>query len=389
LIAATPLASFLGGGSSRTDPPDWQSSFYGGQTPQVVAVTGNQTARANITVPDGPAAVSVDWANCGSMDFSFICLIPSGVTSDVEVYGTGFTDAIQPENIVIYGPGISVGVGSVKVTGPSVLSFSVDVQPQTDWGDAVIAIRREGALAIYSGVRTMPQGPQIVPSGVRNAASFVSGAVAPGEIVSIFGSGLGPDTPLIGKLDDSGWLPRTLGDTAVDFDGQPAPLFYVASGQINAQVPFEAGSRTSTRIHLRYRDSGSEVIMPIAPGSPAIFGDPVRPAVVNEDGSLNDPSHPARRGSVVVVYGTGQGVVDPPLETGAAAPAKPLSLAAGLTASIAGLPAAVEFAGMTPGFVGLLQVNLVVPKETPVGMVALTLAVNDTVGSNGAHIWVQ
>jgi len=113
----------------------------------------------------------------------------------------------------------------------------VDVAPQTDWPDAVIAVQTAGSIALTAAFVSWRGGPQVAPGSVVNAASFASGAVAPGEIVSVFGTGVGPVNALTGTVDAAGKLATALGDVTLRFDGQAAPLFYAGDSQINAQVP--------------------------------------------------------------------------------------------------------------------------------------------------------
>ncbi len=394
IAIAVPVAPFLAGDPSGFETPDWQPAFYGGGTPQTISIGPGQTVMADFTIPDGPAKLRIDFADSGVWSGGRTALIPSGMPVEFQLYGKGFSDAIRAEDIAIYGPGISVRPDSVRAIGSpgyssGFLFFTADVAPRAEWADAVITVRTEGMVAVYSGAKIMPAGPYLTPDGVVSAASYASGALAPGEIVALFGSGIGPAEPRSGVFDGSGTLAASLAETEVAFDGQAAPLFYVSSGQINAQVPFEVAARPSTRIRVRHKDASAEVILPVAAARPAIFGEFRRPAVVNQDGSMNDSSHPAARNSTIVAFGTGQGVLDPPLATGAPAAADPLSRAAPVTAWIGDVEARVEFAGMTPGFVGLLQLNIVIPEAAPAGWAPLKLAVNGISSSNSTYISVR
>jgi uncharacterized protein (TIGR03437 family) len=110
--------------------------------------------------------------------------------------------------------------------------------------------------------------------------------------------------------------------------------------------------------------------------------------VQNRDSSLNTPQKPAAVGSVIVAYLTGQGALDNAVVTGAAAPANPLSQAAlPVAATLGGKPADVLFAGLTPSFVGLLQVNLKVP-ELGAGDHPLVITIGG-VASNSALVAVS
>lgn len=183
---------------------------------------------------------------------------------------------------------------------------------------------------------------------VVNAASLQAGPVSPGEIVSLFGTGLGPDTAAVAAFDGNGLLPTILAGSQVLFDGAAAPLFYVQSGQINAQVPYTVSG--STHVQVLYNGSPAAAAdLPVAAAAPALFPSPY---------TKDDP---APRGSVAVFFATGEG-----LSTGAnlagqaAAVPYPQPLQA-VTLLIAGIPAQLLYAGSAPGAAGLLQVNAVVP----------------------------
>ena len=370
LVVATPPSMFNLPGTST----DWQSTFYGDSDPRLVTVTAGQYMETKINVPDGPATVGIEFASQDAAmneAFGLATVLPSGASATIHIIGKGFAADMRPEDILIYGQGVALHPGSLTtVSAPDlgILSFTLDVASQTTWTDAVLAIRSGTSFTVLSGIRVIPPGPQLAPSAIVNGATFQTGAVAPGELISIFGLGLGSDKP---------------SDTLVDFDGYPASLFYVSPGQINAQVPYEVAASSSTHLRVHYQDSLAEAILPVAAASPGIF------AVVNEDGAPNDRRHQAMRGSTVVAYGTGQGAVQPPIATGAVASASPLSTAQ-VTATVDGKPARVDFAGMAPGFVGLLQVNLVIPDAATFGSVPLTISVNGiSSGNTSAYIFVR
>jgi uncharacterized protein (TIGR03437 family) len=168
---------------------------------------------------------------------------------------------------------------------------------------------------------------------------------------------------------------------AVTVNGIPAPVFFVGSGQINAQMPFEVGGATSATIVVRNRQVASPAVtVPVAAVNPGIFTFAFSNAaiVVNQpEGTLNGPGNRAPRGSVVTIFGTGQGLVNPPLLTGQLAGGNgSLSGTAGtISVMIGGAPATVDFSGMAPGFTGLWQVNARVPAEATTGS-AVSLSIN-------------
>jgi uncharacterized protein (TIGR03437 family) len=239
-----------------------------------------------------------------------------------------------------------------------------------------------------------PTAPQTISVAVANAASLLPGPLAPGEMFSVFGQGIGPDTAVMGTLNASGTLPTTLGNVQVLLNGTPAPLFYVQSSQINAQVPYEIAGQVSGNLLVVYQ--GAEMAsmqVALADANPALFtinsgtGSAV---VVNEDGSINSDQHPAPRGSIVVLYATGEGQTSPAGVTGqpAAAPFPLPVLPVSLT--MADIPATILYAGDAPGFVGLMQINAQVPSGfVPTGDLPLVLSVGTYQSRAGVTIAVE
>jgi uncharacterized protein (TIGR03437 family) len=383
-------ASPLMAGDDTADPdtPDWQPAFYGGATPKTVSVSSGSYTQADISIPDGPAQFYIDFAYFGGSSLGFGSRVTSGTTVPVMLFGSGLPAEVKPEDITFYGTGATVRPDSIEVTA-GLLSFVMDVPSQTGWADTAVVVRSGDLAAVSADVRIGPAQLGFAPSGVVNGASFASGPVAPGEIISIFGDRMGLDGGSLAALDDGGMLPTVLEDTSVEIDGRRIPLMYVSSHQINAEVPFEVAGKSSTRIRVRHSGEESEAILPVAAASPGVFGTWDQPAIVNEDGSVNDYRHRAAKGRPVVIYATGQGVIDPPVATGKIAPVSPLSRSSNVTATIAEKDAHVDFAGMTPEFVGLWQVNVVIPADAPSGLAELVLTVNGSYQSVPVYLFVE
>jgi uncharacterized protein (TIGR03437 family) len=210
------------------------------------------------------------------------------------------------------------------------------------------------SLAVF-GLVNQPSPP--VLSAVVNAASLLPGPVAPGSLISVFGLNLTHDTMLSAPFS------TTLGGVTLIVNGIPAPVQFVSPDRIDAQVPFEVTGALATA-ELRLPDMPPAAIrFPIAPVAPGIFAyGPNQAAAQNADGTLNTQDNPAAAGSVIRVYLTGQGAVQPPVATGTPSPTDPLAHSAyPVTATFGGEPTAIMFAGLSPGLVGLFQVNLCVP----------------------------
>lgn len=102
--------------------------------------------------------------------------------------------------------------------------------------------------------------PAATAAGVVNAASFLGGSVAAGEIVTVFGTGIGPGTLVGLRLTRAGLVDNFLADTQVTFDGAPSPLVYVSERQTSAIVPYAVAGKSSTEMIVEYqgrRSAGS------------------------------------------------------------------------------------------------------------------------------------
>jgi uncharacterized protein (TIGR03437 family) len=223
------------------------------------------------------------------------------------------------------------------------------------------------------------------PLTAVHAASMRQGPVAPGQMLVIYGERLGPDTGVAGAHDASGVVSNLLAGVEVRFDGVPAPVLYAQASQVNVQAPYTIAGSAVTRVEVYYRGvSAGKLDLAVAAASPALF-----PVIVNQDGSLNSESNPAPRGTLVALFGSGEGLTDTMNVSGmpAQAPYPRPILPVGLT--VAGITAELVYAGSAPGAVGELQVNARVPGGfVPPGPVAVEL----TVGAFAAPamtMWVK
>ncbi len=211
-----------------------------------------------------------------------------------------------------------------------------------------------GAGAVY--VFPFPTLPN---SGLVNAASF-SHTVAPGSIASMFGTNFANSTGAASVKP----LPDTLNGVSILVNNNSAPLIFVNQLQANFQIPFETQPGMATVVVTANGLDSQHATVNVTAEAPGIFISGTNQAVVlNPDNSLAESGTPAKVGSVVVMYVTGLGPLDHPLPTGSPASNDPLSNATVVpTVTIGGTNAVVQFAGMSPGFVGLGQINMVIPK---------------------------
>jgi uncharacterized protein (TIGR03437 family) len=237
-------------------------------------------------------------------------------------------------------------------------------------------------------IPAVPKGPLFLRGSVLNTASFSANALAPGEVVTIFGRNLGPDTAAV-PSPDAGAFPTQLSGTRVLFNNTAAPLVYASAGQVIALVPFGVVPQTQANVVVEYQGVQSPAVpIFVASSAPGMFtsdssgGGPA--ALLNVDAatgavSLNTPQNPAPPGGILVAYITGAGQTDPPSVDGAVATATGgmalpveagldfLSAAGGMGATDCASnpgckPVQVLYAGPAPGIVaGVIQVNMRLP----------------------------
>jgi uncharacterized protein (TIGR03437 family) len=227
--------------------------------------------------------------------------------------------------------------------------------------------------------------PQISNGGVVNGASFVA-KVAPGSLFSIFGTDLA-----MAKQDAvSIPLPTSLAGASVTVGGKAAPLIFVSAGQINAQVPYDVPLGERIPVIVTVNGQASPVAnVSVMTAAPGVFQFGERRAVLqNSDYTVNTADNGAAPNSYVVAYVTGGGEVDNPVPTGSSAGSSPLSKHKGnVTATVNGTLAEIVFAGLTPDFIGLTQINLKLP-GLAAGTYPLVVSVNGE-RSNTAMITIK
>ena len=220
-------------------------------------------------------------------------------------------------------------------------------------------------------------GPLIAAQ--TNAASFQIMPVAPGELVTLFGCGIGSLKPMAAfPLDNR--FPTVIADTRVYFGGLPAPLLSVGANQVNTAVPFGVAGKAGIDIQLEYQGIKSpRMRVNVADSAPGLItvdsSGSGQAAILNHPSYVsNSPSAPAPRGSYVIIYGTGGGQTDPPSIDGEIA-LLPAGLLLPTTVEIGGIQAEVLYAGAAGGDIaGLNQINAKVPEQvTPGDAVPVTV----------------
>ncbi len=218
--------------------------------------------------------------------------------------------------------------------------------------------------------------PLALRAGVVNAASFLPGVLSPGGIFSVFGLNLADTTTAVTQTP----VPDSLSNVRVEINNQRLPIFFVSPTQINAMVPhnYQPVQNAVLRV-VRNNVPGTPVRVDVVPAVPGVFQQAGGiGVVVNQNFSVNNARTPAPVGSAIVIYSTGLGPVRNPPNAGVPASMTELSpTLQPVTVSIGGRNAAVAFSGLTPGFIGLYQVNAVVPAGLAPGPHSLVVTSGD------------
>jgi uncharacterized protein (TIGR03437 family) len=220
--------------------------------------------------------------------------------------------------------------------------------------------------------------PAPVTIRITDAASFSVAPVAQGSLISLFGS-FGVTESAASTLP----LPSTLSNLSVTVGGRQAGVLFVSPSQVNVQVPFEVAEGSAPIVVSVRGASIASGVATVVQCAPKIFAYATDHAVAaNQDYSLNGATNPAKSGSYLTVYITGQGPLRSAVASGAAAPSSPPAFtAAATTATIGGKPATVSYSGGAPGFAGVGQVNVLVPSGLSKGDYPLTIVIGGAISN--------
>lgn len=277
---------------------------------------------------------------------------------DLDSAGSAFVAGAAGSAVLAASPGAFQSV----FQGPVANAFAAKFTPDGEFAGAtyaaqlqtgatpLIAVAPNGAIVLAEQTSVFSIYPWLT---VQNAASGAAGTVAPGEIVTLRGYGIGPAEAAVA----SGQAPvDELGGAQVTFGGVAAPVFSAQSQQVTVQVPWEIAGQTSTEVVVTYNGPPAVASAPVivAPSAPGIY------AVANSDGTPNSPSNPAKAGGFVTIYGTGGDVTNPLGITGIAASLPTLTLP--VSVALGGTNATVLYAGSAPTLEsGYVQINVALP----------------------------
>ena len=280
---------------------------------------------------------------------------------------------------------------------PATLAVTVNPQAATGSCEGWIAVTSNGLTTASIPVTlTAFGGPRVQTpkhTSINNSASYAGGAIAPGEILSIFGSNIGPQSLVSGAFT-GGQLATIAGGVRVLFNGAPAPILYARSNQVGVIVPFEVAGQTQATVQVVMNGVASAAVQQaVSPTAPGVYTTAAngsgQGSILNQNGRVNAPGDPAAKGSIVSIYITGAGQLIPIGKTGAAGAAGQ-TVVAPVSVTIGGIAAEVSYAGVSPGAIqGLYQINVAVPAAAPSGSVAVQVTVGGAAAQGAVTMYVN
>ena len=361
-----------------------------GASPLYIPVTLNVTAATSaLALSTNTAAFNVQ---AGSMSVPTVGTVQVTSTTGSSV---PFTAAFVPST---GGDFLTVAPSSGNTPATLTLSVNAAVSSMLAAGSYTGDVQVSSGSGAVQTVRvtlTVSAAGVPVVLAVTNGASLQTGAVSPGEIVTIFGNNIGPVTPTTGTsfTPTNGTVSTTLAGVSVTFNNVPAPLIFVSQGQVNAIVPYEVAGQTNVPVVVTNNNTASTMFsVPVGATAPAIFAlgenGSGQGAILNQDASINGSSNPAAPGTIISIYATGEGVITPPGTTGCiTGGALPLPKpVANVSVTVGGQAATpITYAGEAPDFVcGLIQINATLPANLSAGAqpVVLTIGSATNTGQN-------
>ena len=275
---------------------------------------------------------------------------------------------------------------STKSAGPISGPMQQDSYPR----GAIFSVNTDG-----SSLKPAYTPRVLAPQGVVDALSYSSLFPPVGGLITAFGTNLSGDTM---EAAPAMPLPEELNGVSLLVNRRPVPLLAVTPWQVNAQLP--PGLRDGpARFAIRFQDGSisNEIEEEVREVSPNVLTIPGASSADCQDAVLHggtgvaaDAAHPASADETVLIFVTGLGPTEPQVHAGLAAPASPLAtLRYPVSLLVGGMPAPVAFAGLTPGLIGIYQINATIPAGLSSGRQQITLSVNGgTLFTNACSFWV-
>jgi uncharacterized protein (TIGR03437 family) len=333
-----------------------------------------------------------------SLSFAYTGGLAAPAAQNLLVTSTGSTGLV-PFSVQVQFDG-TIGqwllVTPTSGSAPATLSVSISIANLTAGtytGRIVITSPNTLVSTSVNVTLTVIAIPQPVVTAVANAANYATGAVSPGENIVIFGTGVGPAV-LTKPTGVTNLFPSLVGNTRVLFDGTAAPIIYASATQTSVMVPYGVAGRNTTIIVVEYSGVQSAPltynVVAAAPGVYTLNAQGTGPgAILNQDFSINGLANPEKRGNIIAIYMTGEGQTTPPGADGVVIPAVASALKTPIlpvTVTIGGVDVGVPlYAGSAPGLIsGVMQVNVMIPLNTPTGTQPVVVTVGTAKSQSGA-----
>jgi uncharacterized protein (TIGR03437 family) len=323
-------------------------------TPQIV-VSASSTALT--TSGSAVLTATVTSSNGTTPTGSIVFLLGTATLGSAPLSGTGST---ATASLTVSASQLSTGVNNIAAEYNSNNSTFTNA-----------------AASVTITVTSAPGSPTI--TGVADGASF-GHSYAPGEVLSIFGTGLATSTQTASSLP----LPSSMGGVTVTISGVTAPLYVISPGQLNVQIPYETTPNSNATLVVQSNGQTASYSFTAGNTAPAIFTNSSGAPVPNTSGNL---------GSTLTLYITGAGMVSPAVADGAA-PASgtpvanlPKPVNQPMSVTVGGINAPVQFAGIPVGLVGVMQINYQLPSNLATGVQPVVVTVG-TASSTAAHLTV-
>lgn len=290
------------------------------------------------------------------------------------------------------GPWLLVTPGTGNASGSVSVSVNATGLSASVYNGAV-TIAAPGVTQQVITVSLVATGPTI--TSIVSGASYDTSGFSPGTIVTIFGNLLGPQIGEGFNVNSHGSLDTTLGGTTVMVEGVPAIPLFVQSGQINMILPYTLSTSGQAAVQVHYDNlTSAQFDIPMMPADVQIFtanaSGSGSGSILNQDFSVNTASNPAAPNSVVQVYGTGGGVLNPSVTAGLIAGDTLSWVTLPYSAAVNGEDATVLYAGSAPELVyGVYQFNVQLPADVPSGAQKIVLKVGNSTSQSDVTVYVK
>ena len=350
------------------------------------------TIPVSLTIPEPePPAVSPD-----SLTFSYELAnaIPASQVLNVGAAASlvTFTASMTSESEVNW-----LNISPRSGSAPGEIKISVDpmnLTPGTYAGNVLVSFSGS-SKTVTVPISLNVTAPKLHIRELLHGATLAPTPVAPGQIVVLTGGGLGPVTEVVARPSPGGVFGSQLSGVRLFIDGVPAPLLSVRNDRINAVVPYAIHGRTTARLQVEVEDKLSIPIeVKVVDSAPSIFTASGlgrgQAAALNADLTPNSALNAASRGSVIAIFGTGEGQTDPPGQDGRIILTDLRRPLLPVTALIGDRPAEVVYAGSASTMVsGVFQANIRIPEDIDPGAVPIEVRVGDASSTPGITVAVR